>query len=145
MDTIVDKIRTIAIVVTLIMLVISGGLMVLYCNYEFKAINEIVKICDAMGMGDFTANIRKKLLNRGDEVGNFRISVSVSGCGTGGAARRGEIECRGYANVKDRTKGVGYFYTDSGTVEDVQYHSECSTVDFRDCGADESFSVECVY
>lgn len=70
-DTIVDKIRTIAIVVTLIMLVISGGLMVLYCNYEFKAINEIVKICDAMGMGDFTVNIRRKFLSRGDEVGNM--------------------------------------------------------------------------
>lgn len=70
-DTIVNKIRTIAIVVTLVMLVISGGLMVLYCNYEFKAIGEIVKICDAMGMGDFTINIRRKYLSRGDEVGNM--------------------------------------------------------------------------
>lgn len=70
-DTIVNKIRTIAIIVTLVMLVISGGLMVLYCNYEFKAIGEIVKICDAMGMGDFTINIRRKYLSRGDEVGNM--------------------------------------------------------------------------
>ncbi|MDE7477682.1 MAG: hypothetical protein K2M91_07000, partial [Lachnospiraceae bacterium] len=70
-DTIVSRIRTIAIVVTLIMMVVSGGLMVLFCIYEFKAINEIVKICDAMGLGDFTANINSKLLNRGDEVGNM--------------------------------------------------------------------------
>lgn len=70
-DTIVDKIRTIAIVVTLVMLVISGSLMVLYCNYEFKAISEIVKICDKMGMGDFTINICRKYLSRGDEVGNM--------------------------------------------------------------------------
>jgi len=70
-DTIVDKIRTIAVVVALIMLILSGGVMVLYCNFEFKAIKEIVKICDAMGMGDFTANISARLLGRGDEVGNM--------------------------------------------------------------------------
>lgn len=70
-DTIVAKIRIVAIVVTLIMMVVSGGLMMLFCIYEFKAINEIVKICDAMGLGDFTANINSKLLNRGDEVGNI--------------------------------------------------------------------------
>ena len=53
------------------MLILSGGVMVLYCNFEFKAIKEIVKICDAMGMGDFTANISARLLGRGDEVGNM--------------------------------------------------------------------------
>ena len=70
-DTIVASIRTIGIVAALIMIVVSGLLIVLYCNYEFKAIGEIVKICDSMGTGDFTADIRKKLLNRGDEVGNM--------------------------------------------------------------------------
>lgn len=70
-DTIVAKIRTISIVVMLVMVMISGGLMVLYCNYEFKAIKEIVKICDAMGMGDFTVTINRKFLSRGDEVGSM--------------------------------------------------------------------------
>ncbi|MDE6980497.1 MAG: hypothetical protein K2P60_03675, partial [Lachnospiraceae bacterium] len=70
-DTIVASIRTIGIIAALIMVLVSGVLIVLYCNYEFKAIGEIVKICNAMGTGDFTVDIRKKLLNRGDEVGNM--------------------------------------------------------------------------
>lgn len=74
-DTIVSKIRTVCIVVTLVMVIVSGSLMILYCNHQFKAINEIVKICDAMGMGDFTVNINKKFLDRGDEVGNMANSM----------------------------------------------------------------------
>jgi len=70
-DTIVAKIRTIAIIVALVMLIVCGSLMVLYCNYEFRAINEIVKICDAMGTGNFTVVINQKFLHRGDEVGNM--------------------------------------------------------------------------
>lgn len=74
-DTIVSRIRTVCIVITLVMVIISGSLMILYCNHEFKAINEIVKICDAMGMGDFTIDINKKFLDRGDEVGNMANSM----------------------------------------------------------------------
>lgn len=74
-DTIVSRIRTVGIVITLVMVIISGSLMILYCNHEFKAINEIVKICDAMGMGDFTIDINKKFLDRGDEVGNMANSM----------------------------------------------------------------------
>ena len=47
--------------------------MVLYCNYEFHAIKEIVGICDAMG--DFTPNISSRLLGRGDEVGNMAYAM----------------------------------------------------------------------
>ena len=56
-DTIVSKIRKVAAAVTIIMLIISGTLMILYCNYEFNAMKEIVKICNGMGKGDFTVNI----------------------------------------------------------------------------------------
>ena len=70
-DTIVNKIRTITLTVALIMLIASGGIMILYCNFEFRSIKDIVKICDAMGMGDFTTDISSRLLNRGDEVGNI--------------------------------------------------------------------------
>lgn len=70
-DTIVSKIRMIGIAVTLIMVIISAVLMILYCSHEFNSIQKIVKICDAMGMGDFTVNIPENLLNRGDEVGNM--------------------------------------------------------------------------
>lgn len=70
-DSIAAKMRTIALTATLVMLVISGCLMVLYCNFQFKAINEIVKICDDMGRGNFTVKISRKLLSRGDEVGNM--------------------------------------------------------------------------
>ncbi len=74
-DTIVNKIRKISVAVALIMLIASGGIMVLYCNYEFHAIKEIVGICDAMGMGDFTPNISSRLLGRGDEVGNMAYAM----------------------------------------------------------------------
>lgn len=70
-DTIVIKIRGISIAITLIMLIISGTLMILYCNHQFNAIKGIVKICDAMGTGNFTLSIPQKFLNRGDEVGNM--------------------------------------------------------------------------
>lgn len=70
-DTIVSKIRKVAAAVTIIMLIISGTLMILYCNYEFNAIKEIVKICNGMGKGDFTVNIPQRFLKRGDEVGNM--------------------------------------------------------------------------
>lgn len=70
-DTVVDRLKTIAAVIAAVMLVISGILMVVYCNYQFKPIKEIVKICDTMGMGDFTAGIDGKLLSRGDEVGSM--------------------------------------------------------------------------
>lgn len=70
-DTIVNKIRTITLTVALIMLIASGGIMILYCNFEFRSIKDIVKICDVMGMGDFTTDISSRLLNRGDEVGNI--------------------------------------------------------------------------
>ncbi len=70
-DTIVSKIRKVAVAVTIIMLIISGTLMILYCNYEFNAIKEIVKICNGMGKGDFTVNIPQRFLKRGDEVGNM--------------------------------------------------------------------------
>lgn len=70
-DTIVDRLRTIAAAIAVIMLVLSGSLMVVYCNYQFRSIKEIVKICDTMGMGDFTAVIDGKMLSRGDEVGSM--------------------------------------------------------------------------
>lgn len=70
-DTIVSKIRKVAAAVTIIMLIISGTLMILYCNYEFNAMKEIVKICNGMGKGDFTVNIPQRFLKRGDEVGNM--------------------------------------------------------------------------
>lgn len=70
-DTIVNKIRMISMVVALIMLVLSAAVMIIYCNLQFKAFKEIVGICNAMGQGDFTATIREKLLGRGDEVGKM--------------------------------------------------------------------------
>lgn len=74
-DVIIDRARGFGIGMALIMLVFSGILVNLYCNYEFKAIKEIVKICDAMGTGDFTVAVRKKLLARGDEVGNIASAL----------------------------------------------------------------------
>lgn len=70
-DTIVSKIRAIEIVIAVIMILVSGALIILYCQHEFAPMNKIVDICDAMGTGDFTVEIDGKFLQRNDEVGNM--------------------------------------------------------------------------
>lgn len=70
-DSIVTRIRDIEILIALVMCAVSAVLIALYCNYKFKAIQEIVGICNAMGNGDFTVNVSRKLLGKGDEVGDM--------------------------------------------------------------------------
>lgn len=75
-DSVVKGIRTIEVVVVLIMSSISYILLGLFCNIELNPIRKMVTSCLAMGEGDFTVEIEKKLLSQNDEIGDMAKALN---------------------------------------------------------------------
>lgn len=75
-DEIVDSIRMVQAVVAIIVIAAICVMVGLFISLQLRPLSRIVKVCDAMGSGDFTVEVDAQATARSDEVGRIALAMS---------------------------------------------------------------------